>query len=203
MKTMTFYSKGYERVANLTHPYFPKEFIINSLKVSDGAIFGTPEFNLLSKDQDSSYTKVLKESKEGEIIFACDSDVLLNAPLEWFEKQLGDNDVIFQRDQNDACLGFWIGRVSPKLIEVFERIDNDTNAETNNQVAFNRFKDTCGLKIAYFDTKDVWNYGCLNRGVWNGEPFDFPDTLKAFHANYTIGIDNKVKLLEMAVKKYK
>lgn len=203
MKVITSCSNTYGEITRLTHPYFPKDVIIKRLE-ADGISFGSAEFNLMSKVQEVNFTEEIKKCKMGDIIMQCDSDVLLNAPITWFEEQLGGNDMIAQYDHGSgACFGFFVMRVSPKMIEVFEEVDRNTTAEINNQVAFNRTPERFGIKLAYFDTKDVWNYGCLGRGVWNGEEFQFPDNLKAFHANWTVGNENKVKLLKMALKKYK
>jgi len=41
-----------------------------------------------------------------------------------------------------------------------------------------------------------FSYGQLDRGVWNSEDFNFPDNIILLHANWTIGVDNKIKLIE-------
>lgn len=203
MKISTATSPEYKPICDLTRPYNPKvEVDIIPHQDADGQ-FGTESFNKLSLIDGANVATKMRRLKDGEIFFCCDSDVLLNAPVEWFIEQLKDNDIIFQQDMGTACLGFYVARVSPKVIKAFDKVNEFTTKEVNCQVAFNRMISTFDLKIDYFQTKDVWNYGCLNRGLWNGEEFDFPDNVKAFHANYTIGIPNKVKLLKMAIKKYK
>jgi hypothetical protein len=199
MKILTTISKSFLPVAELTHPFLPPDTIIRQLPETEQArVFGTPEFNLLGKEDGQDIAMEMEEMKEGELFFYIDSDVLLNAPVDWFVEQLGDNDMICQNDGGTACLGFYIAKVSPEMIRLFQAIKEGTNPKQNCQIIFNKIRSNYNLKIALFNTQDVWNYGVLNRGVWNGEPFDFPSNLKAFHANYTVGIENKVKLLNKA-----
>lgn len=203
MKTYTPVSKEFEPITDITHPYMPKGIIKQELQSKDSKpfIFGTPEFNLLGTTEDESIASKMKEMKEGDIFFKIDSDVLMNAPAEWFVEQLGDNDIIFQNDENTYCLGFYVARVSPEVIRIFEKTRELTNIRENDQVIFNKIKDRFNLKLAFFDTNDVWNYGVLDKGIWNGEDFDLPKDIKAFHANFTIGIENKVKILKLVMSK--
>ena len=96
MKIITSLSKNYKEISDLTLPYMDGDLLIKVLNLSNKVIFGTPEFNLLSKHQDTNFTYELKKAKTGDILFACDADVLLNAPIEWFEKQLGVNRLYFK-----------------------------------------------------------------------------------------------------------
>jgi len=204
MKIITSISKEFKPVFDLTRPYMPEGIIVYSLADRNNDMeFGSKDFNLLGTKDEESICSKIKDMKDGDIFFQCDSDVLVNAPTEWFIEQLGDNDIIFQSDSGTPCLGFYVARISDEVKRIFKDVKEKTNENTNCQIVFNRIKKNYNLKIVLFDTKDVWNYGVLNRGIWNGEQFDLPENLKAFHANFTIGIENKVKLLTMAIKKYK
>jgi hypothetical protein len=204
MKIITSVSKEFKPVFDLTRSYMSKDIIVYSLADRNNDMeFGSKDFNLLgTKEEESIYSKI-KDMVNGDIFFQCDSDVLINAPTEWFIEQLGDNDIIFQSDSGTPCLGFYVTRISDEVKRIFKDVKEKTNEKTNCQIVFNRIKKNYNLKIALFDTKDVWNYGVLNKGIWRGESFELPENLKAFHANFTIGIENKVKLLNIAIKKYK
>jgi len=205
IKISTFASDSYKEVTDLTFPYMPEGTIIYKLTANGSLDFGTPEFNQLGTTEETDMTKEFKELSEGDILFHIDSDVLVNAPASWFIEQLGENDIIFQSDQGTCCLGFWVARVNKRVIDAFELTKKYTG-HVNNQVVFNALLPglkEVGLKVALFNELDVFTYGALRKGVWNGEIFELPENIKAFHANYTIGTKNKRRLLEYATEKYK
>ena len=97
-------------------------------------------------------------------------------------------------------MGFFVVKVNDKTKQVIrETIAGMVDNTRNYQEVFNVVAK--GLKTAFFDVNDVWNYGVVG-DLWNGQDFDLPKDIKAFHANYTVGIDNKVKLLNLAIQKY-
>jgi hypothetical protein len=201
MVFVTSTSPAYYPVSDLTLPFMPSNRMLIKNDEVEEMLYGTEKFNALRKDLEIR-SKIMRSFEDGTIIFFCDSDVLINAPMEWFEEQLKDNDAIFQSDSGTCCLGLFVLRTSPKMTELFEKMEGMIDAGNCDQDIFNAIKGDFPLKIALFDTRDVWNYGVIGRR-WEGQVFEFPPTLKAFHANYTIGVKNKVKLLTAAIKKYK
>jgi hypothetical protein len=47
-----------------------------------------------------------------------------------------------------------------------------------------------------------FTYGLLGRNNWSGEEFTIPniENLKMFHANWTQGVENKMKLMKEVIK---
>jgi len=140
---------------------------------------------------------------DDEVLLYCDSDVLLLEDPQWFADQIGDNDFVFQSDKGTACMGFFVVKVNDKTKAVIqESINAMQDNSMNYQEVFNIVSKRHNLKTAFFDNKDVWNYGVIG-DLWTGQDFEIPKGLKAFHANYTIGIPNKVVLLNRVIKEYK
>lgn len=193
MRTITTISEGYKEICDLTNPYMPKDLIRKQIDKKEFANFGTKDFNWFCHQMLKNILDEIKKMEHEDIIFQIDSDVIINSPIEWFEEQMKDNDMMFQNDGGTPCLGFFMVRVNDKTLKVMQEVyDNQTEYE-NFQETFNRL--TFDIKYDMFDTKDVWNYGVLNKGIWSGEDFTFPEGIKAFHANFTIGLENKKKLL--------
>ena len=209
MKILVQYSKNYTELPEMILPYIEQEegneLVIRQFKGRENVNFGTEDFNLTCHDMYDNAVILMKEMKENDILLYVDADILLNARPSWFAEQLGDNDVVFQYETGfGMCLGFFVCKINERVIDAFERTTQATGEQDNAQIEFKKLLPTFNLKIGYFDTKDVWNYGVYSNGqIWNGEPFELPETLKAFHANFTIGLENKKKLLEMAIQKYK
>lgn len=160
--------------------------------------FGTANYNLTTKRMMEICWKTMKEMKDGELFMYTDSDMIFRVPFSDFT--CGDDDIRFQEDKGtyNLCLGFFVARVSPKIVKLFENIYNATNETTNCQIAINQFMG--GIKYSFFPRNDVVGYGLIsNDKIWNGEDFEIPPC-KVFHANYTIGLENKLKLMHKAIE---
>ena len=202
MQTLIFSSKQYKPVYDLTRPYIQGEFIEKGLPDNKNPThWGTVGFNEISKITARYCLDELNRMNEGEVLFYCDSDVLLFEHPQWFADQIGDHDFICQNDKGTADMGFFVVKSNAQTKKVIEDVINSMDGSNNFQVFFNRMCKDYNLKIDLFKESDVWNYGVIGR-MWNGEEFEIPDNLKAFHANFTVGIENKIKLLTKAIKQY-
>lgn len=146
---------------------------------------------------------LIDELKAGITVFQIDSDIIIFKPLQYFINKIGNEDILAQREHNaDICTGFMIVKPTETSIKFFEstlekmaEIDNDERAA--NAV----LKENFNIKVAYFDTKDITNYGVISGGkIWEGQDFDLP-ACHAFHANYTLGQENKERLLDKVMQK--
>lgn len=146
---------------------------------------------------------LIADLKAGLTLFQIDSDILLFKPLQYFADKMGDEDILAQREHdNDICTGFMIIKPTEKSIKFLEatlekmaEIDNDERAA--NAV----IKSGFDISIRYFEISDITNYGIISDGrIWEGQDFELPPS-HAFHANYTVGQENKRRLLDLVVKK--
>ena len=198
MQTLIFSSKQYKEVSDLTRPYVKGNVIDKGLPNNDEpSHFGTPVFNDISRITAGYCLDAMNDMADGDVLLYCDSDVLLLEEPQWFADQIGDNDFVIQSDKGTYCMGFFVVKVSDKTKSVIKEAINTMQDNTRNyQEVFNVVARD--LKIELFKESDVWNYGVIG-DLWNGQDFELPKNLKAFHANYTIGIPNKIKLINKAI----
>lgn len=96
------------------------------------------------------------------------------------------------------CTGFMIINCSEKIKNIFELALTHINYFEHDQYAFNYFSR---LNKINFKTlpEDKYYTIAYNTGnaVWNGEKYNnIPKNILMHHANWTAGIDNKIKLLK-------
>lgn len=164
--------------------------------------YGTPEFREFMKVRTN---KMLDELKEGQDVFVIDSDVVLFKPYSHFVEKIGDNDMIGQVEYNgDLCTGFFVCKSNEKTIDFWTTvIKNMEQGETEEYRANELIRKGHDVKLNYFPLEDVLGYSMISQGkIWNGEEFLMPKC-NAFHANYTVGMENKNILLEKARKSNK
>jgi len=204
MQTLIFSSNQFKEVADITRPYVKGEVVYKGLpECGEDSYFGTPTFNYISKLTAGYCLDTMNSMQENDVLLYCDSDVLLLEDTQWFADQIGDNDFVFQSDKGTACMGFFVVKVNDKTKAVIQESINAMQDNTKNyQEVFNIVARGHNLKTCFFDNKDVWNYGVIG-DLWTGQDFEIPKGLKAFHANYTIGIPNKVILLNRVINQYK
>lgn len=142
-----------------------------------------------------------EELQEGDLFIHSDCDIIFFKPYkEVLLKELNDNDIIFQSDVGTCCMGFFACKVNSKTKKLFTTLLNILPNHKHDQHAVNHLieKTNHGLKVALFSNK-FFNYG-FNGRHYNGEDtIQIPKTAVMLHANFTVGIANKTKLLKLAM----
>jgi hypothetical protein len=165
---------------------------------------------LADKWKEATYKKIdifIKACLENynKIFIFSDVDIyFIKDNLDFLTEELGDYDIALQNDAQikyDAlwyCTGFFIARGSDKLINLFNLMkDSDC---IDDQYALNKYiYNIPDLKYKLLSEK-VYTIG-KQFTAWLNQDFDIPEYVSIFHANYTIGIENKIKLLEMVKDK--
>jgi hypothetical protein len=204
MRAITRSSNTFDEILNITKPFMPSVKCKTFETESVPNHFGTVAWNLITKKVVELIIEEMKTMNTGDIFMYIDTDILMLEKPEWFAEQLGDCDFKFQYETGFGInFGFFVARVSPDAIDFLQQTADGTNETNNSQISvMNVFRHT-KLKVEYFDTKDVWNYAVYSDGkLWDGKPFPFPEDIKAFHANFTIGVEQKKEILNMAIAKY-
>jgi len=113
---------------------------------------------------------------------------------------------IVAMDDNMLCAGFFACRGSEKMLNMWQEIRAKLDGFANDQFAFNaalvsttpviRFKTL--PRFTYFN----YMHTVGNDKIWkSGMPIDISSSnlnrMLVHHANYTIGVDNKIKMMEM------
>jgi hypothetical protein len=77
---------------------------------------------------------------------------------------------------------------------------NPTLAFFNNQFVNAALIKSVGFRWGCFPTDVVCNWASIaqTHNLWSGEPFSVPATARVFHANWTLGVENKERLLAAA-----
>jgi len=145
---------------------------------------------------------------KNELFFHLDCDIqFFNHFYEEYINLLEKNNLDFlaQHDGNNTiCCGFMLLRPSEKMKmfwdEVYDITKNRLLGErTNDQVACNYLIKQRSIKTGLLgnDCFSIWMANGMK--VWEPKDKNFfvPKNIRIHHANYTVGVENKIKLLEM------
>ena len=128
-----------------------------------------------------------------------------------FDFEMLDNDILFQNDffQDNYCAGFLVAKQNQNVLNFFkdvkERFFKSMNGKIHDQtIIYYMFQEKYGgIKKDMLPSNKYWTVAFSTGGnPWDGQKIDVPDELIAHHANFTVGIKNKLLLLE-EVKKLK
>lgn len=182
---LTYTTKGFKEVLDLMMKTVEPDIIIQGRIDGD---YNSEEYKQICFNKARAILHIL-ELHEGETLMYIDNDVLLFEKPEYFINQLGDHDFIAQQEPNGtACCGFMVMKNNETVKDVWRTTIDMGGA--NDQIAFNKVpKD-----IIFFE--DVKGYGNISGGkIYNGEDFEVPKC-SAFHANYAIGKEDKLKIMK-------
>lgn len=115
--------------------------------------------------------------------------------------QLQDFDMAAQNDGGEMCCGFFICRSNEKTKQLFEDVKNQINENYNDQQATNKLAKKY-ITHKYLDHKYYSIYRNTNKKRWekNMQINSIPKDILVHHANWTVGINNKVELMNRVKK---
>lgn len=207
----TFFTESHEYLLN---NYFLPSFqsaglannfnlnIIKCKQYSESGSFNTHGFHTTMLDK----LKILIHAAENN-----DRFVFADCDIQFFKNIYNDvvdidgYDLVAQNDLGSVCAGFLIINSSENLKNflrfVYEQCEANPYKYPNDQVCINTHLDLINYKLLPIDK--YYSVGNYNQGqVWNGEDIsNAPNDLILHHANFTIGVDNKIKLMNIIKKK--
>lgn len=138
------------------------------------------------------------ESKDEFFIWS-DVDIEFYEPfIEQCIEELGYHDIAFQEGiGSEYCAGFFIARINDNTKKFFNLLKKRYQEYPCDQTAINANIRNIN---AGFLSKLFYNISFQHR-QWSGQPFDLKRPRIMFHANYTVGIQNKLMLLGQAKQK--
>lgn len=167
-------------------------------KDSASGDYGSKGFNQATMEKFKAILDVARNSEDGETILYSDVDVVfLKETTSYISRCLEMNDVFFQDDASQYCTGFFCFKNKPSFRDILSSVvENKKKLPGNDQDVFNSMYGG-DQRFSKFDPSIVFN----TRSLWNSgdKPPVFPETMKVFHANWTIGVDNKEALMKMAL----
>ena len=156
---------------------------------------------------------IIKAIKDnwGELFFYADPDIQFFAPIERVVSNIYNNeDMIFQKDSPDGiiCMGFILCKAGPKTLKFWQRIRMSIgkNNKCDQDLANIFLRDKMSFLDKIFNTDKIkWRYfpdeffsgGTLTGKQWFlGNKLEIPRNILLHHANWTVGLQNKIAQLE-------
>lgn len=141
----------------------------------------------------------LKQTKDNELFVHSDIDVQFFGEIKNdLEKLMEENnyDILFQNDGHQVCMGFFVCRSNETTKNFFEKVYNNLHNHRDDQFAVNYYIKNFNINWGILPER-YFSIGVKNN-VWMGQPKNFviPQDIIMHHANFTEGINNKIKLLE-------
>jgi len=147
----------------------------------------------------------LSKLDTNDCLIYLDSDICIKDDIvSIMIEELSHCDAAFQQDSPNAlCAGMFICRKNEKTLQLFEKILDALVTKPEyyqnqvcDQTVLNEILETQSISYKALSQRFT-TYGNIGDGIWdaNCEPFNLPENLVAFHANFTVGIDNKKLLL--------
>ena len=207
MKLITFFSKShaclYKKFMN-TFPYDEDvDLIVRYMPQECDGNYDTWNENWMK----TMYRKVqyiidyLDELKNGELLIHADIDIVF---YKSFAKDLrklmsdSEDDIMFQNDGNTLCMGFFVVRKSDEIVRLFNTVYERMKDYEHDQDAMNKILPTSNIQYGKLPER-YFSYGPLNglkRWTPECEYVNVPHDIVMHHANWTVGVDNKLKLIE-------
>lgn len=143
-----------------------------------------------------------------------DADVALMPGIAaWCEAastELEDDSVAFSDDRVQWCAGIMFFRSTPTVRRFWELVADLSRAwDYPDQDAIHHLRMQCHERRGTFPVRpsvlpqeSFCNWATVHKSIprpWNREPFKVPQTCLAWHANWTIGVANKMAMLERVV----
>jgi hypothetical protein len=191
-----------------SHRKLYRDFFLPSLPEEDGFELVTTEYRQIGPGSIGDYgwaetmaekirliQQAIRDNRDHPFVWS-DCDVQFFKPVKaLLLDAVAEVDLAAQRDGEDAlCAGFFICHANDTTKVLFDLI-----AETlpqfghmYDQEALNRYRNRfewCFLPDTFYTV-----YQSVG-GPWEGGPFSVPEDIVMHHANWTVGVKRKVKLL--------
>jgi hypothetical protein len=199
MKIYTFYSKSHEDLYDLflkslreTNPDI--DLVVDIIDQRGSGSF--MEEGWMST-MGNKIDQIIRACEIGEIFIHSDSDVIFLKEIgEKILEELGDFDIAFQDDGPvGMCMGFFICKPNPEVTSLFKKVKEILHLhQGHDQNAINSIIQNFNVRYKRLSHL-FFNYGQTRGKVWEGEEFEVPKDTLIFHANWTVGIENKIKLI--------
>jgi len=214
MDLLTFYSDSHKAMyenyfLESYKKYLQSSFTLHAKEISQLSQTGDYDSNGFNETMLEKIKLILEnfDSSDEPFVFA-DCDIQFFGDFkDSLVKELGDYDIAFQDDVVCRCAGFFIAKRNDKVkkfmeivLEITPQFDHDQTAMNyilNHQSRFNlNLKEKKLPRNQYFTVAVS-----TNAKQWVGQDFEVPKDILVHHSNWTIGLDNKVKLLDFVKEK--
>ncbi len=212
MNVYSVYTSSHEKLLNDWFlPSIPKTWKLCLTKVDQvcpsGSYHSSGWYNMMASKYDV-IIEAIKENKNKYFIHS-DIDILFFEPSNNLEQLDLKTDLIIQRNTKDdpanVCPGFFICKGTSKMAKLFKTIRNITLEEqTDDELLLNQYL-LRNTKFNWSYLPDVYYTPGIQFGSrassykWSDtDDIKLPNDVALYHANYTVGIDNKIRQLTTA-----
>ena len=138
------------------------------------------------------------EENMGGMFFYCDVDVQFFGPIkDQLIAELGDHDIACQDDYSTYSSGVYICRANQKTLQMFKDMKENYNKE--DQTTLNdHIHKVKHKKLSH----RFFTFGHVVPRPWRGEYFDIPNDILVHHANWVVGVENKIKIMDFVREQY-
>jgi len=142
----------------------------------------------------------------GEPFVYADCDVQFFGDIS---HDLGDSDIMFQQDyfSDNYCAGFFIAKQNKSVFDFFVKVKETLTASMNgvihDQAVINRLiRFGYPINTSMLPSDKYWTAAFATNGaIWDGQDINVPNRIIMHHANFTLGVKNKMALLEQVKDK--
>lgn len=142
------------------------------------------------------------EVLDDSIVIYSDCDVIITGDLfDDIHSEMNDYDIKFQDDGSQLCAGFFAFKKIKAVRDMLKKA-HSLCSSTDDQSAINSVISNSGLSYSTLDFNKYHNVHKDVVGVWeDGMDYDPGKNTLMFHANFTVGVENKKKLLSLVLDK--
>lgn len=145
-----------------------------------------------------------------KVFVHADVDIQFFGPTQNLIRELMQyNDLLCQRDKPDSpalprgvlCAGFFACRGNEKTLQLWQLIKEKISNQNNDQRLLNDFvvkQNMMKIRWGYLPTSKFWGPGTFNPKLFwcPGMPLSVPEGTLMHHANFTVGVKNKIAQLQ-------
>ena len=214
-KIITFYSDSHKILyedyfLNSYNKYLSKDFTLFEKKIdqlSPTGDFASIGFDKTMMEKILWILENIDINDNNYLVFA-DCDIQFFKNLEF---DLSSHDILFQSDfyENNYCAGFFICKQNERVFNFFKLVydvfNSNMNGKIDDQAVINNLLNNnleLDLKFGLLPSNKYWTVGFSTGGiVWIGQDIVCPDEIIVHHANFTIGVNNKIELMNKVREK--
>jgi hypothetical protein len=178
-------------------------------------VFGCDDWCRSMRDKARAMLAAAEECA-GDVFVWADVDVQFFGPVaDLLIELLGDYDLACQHEAQPQtlCAGFFVARANPRiraLLQTVADFENGDGRDSSDQAVLNRIKNR--VRWTTLPSRHFWTIGHLDKPVrrvigklesgWEDLLSQHvPATIYMHHANYIVGIDRKLRVME-AVRRW-
>ncbi|CAG7581509.1 MAG: hypothetical protein SLAVMIC_00877 [uncultured marine phage] len=210
MKLLTFYSDSHEDLykeffLSSYNEHLKDSFELKAKHVtqhSQSGDYGSDGFSETMLEKINHIIESINPEENEPLVFA-DCDIQFFGDFkEDIVKQLGDMDIKFQNDVVCRCAGFFVCQQTDKVLTFFENIKKiliknmrpgvDDQVVINSALQQNLFPN---LNHGMLDNKYFTVAMVTGAQQWTGQDFTIPPNILTHHGNWTVGMNNKIKVM--------